>query len=93
MYRLFNVLCWLWTGALECIFQNQYKTLYNLFSPDPAVFCVSNKQVSYREIHTLYSILLYFIYDSVISFFAMDAFTLDKWILIAAFLLDLQHFC
>ena len=24
----------------ECIFHNQHKTLYNLFSPDPAVSCV-----------------------------------------------------
>ena len=41
MYRLFNVLCWLWnirgSGAPECIFHNEHKTLYNLFSPDPAV--------------------------------------------------------
>ena len=26
--------------APECIFHKQHKTLYNLFSPDPAVSCV-----------------------------------------------------
>ena len=49
MYRLFNVLCWLWniyegaprgSGVPECIFHKQHKTLYNLFSPDPTVSCV-----------------------------------------------------
>ena len=33
--------------AAECIFYNQHKTLYNLFSPDLAVFCVADKQVSH----------------------------------------------
>ena len=28
------------SGAPECIFHNKHKTLYNLFSPDPAVSCV-----------------------------------------------------
>ena len=28
------------SGAPECIFHNKHKTLYNLFSPDPAVACV-----------------------------------------------------
>ena len=28
------------SGAPECIFHKQHKTLYNLFSPDPAVSCV-----------------------------------------------------
>ena len=28
------------SGAPECIFHNEHKTLYNLFSPDPAVSCV-----------------------------------------------------
>ena len=31
--------------ALECIFHNQHKALYNLFSPGPAVSCVADKQV------------------------------------------------
>ena len=44
-------------GAPECIFQNQHKTWYNIFSPDPAVFCVADKQVSHREIYILFSIL------------------------------------
>ena len=35
----------------------QHKTLYYLFSPNPAVFCVADKQVSHREIYTLCSIL------------------------------------
>ena len=61
------------SGAPECIFYSQYKTLYNLFSTDPAVFCVGNKQVSHREIYTICSILLHFIYDHVVSFLTMDA--------------------
>ena len=71
MYRLYNVLCWLWniyegaelpsvyfipntkhcitylalSRAPECIFHNKHKTLYNLFSPVPAVSCVVDTQV------------------------------------------------
>ena len=47
--------------APECIFRNQHKTLYNLFSTDPDVSCVCDKLVSHPEIYTLSSILLYFI--------------------------------
>ena len=66
MYRLFNVLCWVMeyirgSKAPECIFHKQHKTLYNVYSPDPAVSCVADKQVSNREIYTLCSILLHFI--------------------------------
>ena len=46
--------------APECIFRNQHKTLYNLLSPDPAVSCVCDELVTYREIYTLCSILLHF---------------------------------
>ena len=49
------------SGAPECIFHNQHKTLYNLFSPDPVVSCVGDKLVSYREIYTFCNILLHFI--------------------------------
>ena len=45
----------------EHIFHNHNKTLYNLFSPDPAVSCVADKQVSHREKYTLCSILLHFV--------------------------------
>ena len=45
--------------APECIFHNQHKTLYNLFSPDPAVSCVCDKLVTYPEMYTLCSILLH----------------------------------
>ena len=48
------------SGALEYIFHNQHKTLYNLFSPDPAVSCLCDKQITHREIYTLCSILLHF---------------------------------
>ena len=43
------------------LFHNQveHKTLYNLLSPNPAVSCVADKQVSHRD--TLFSILLYFL--------------------------------
>ena len=47
--------------APECIFHKQHKTLYNLFSPDPAVSCVADRQVSNREIYTLCSILQHLI--------------------------------
>ena len=30
----------------------QHKILYNLFSPDPAVSCVADKQVSHRVKYT-----------------------------------------
>ena len=43
--------------------------------------------LSHPEMYTLCSILLHFVYESLISFLAMDAFTWDKWILLAAFLL------
>ena len=68
------------SGTTECIFHNQHKTLYNIFSPGQAVSCVVDKQVSYREIYTLCSILLIsFRSRSVVL--AMDAFTWDNWIL------------
>ena len=71
----------------ECLFDNHYKTLYYLFSPDPAVSCVGDKLVSHREIYTLCSLLLHLILEFVI-FLAMDAFTWFKCILIASFLLE-----
>ena len=70
------------SGALECIFHNKHKTLYNLFSPDLGVSCVG----SHPEMYTLCSILLHFVTKCLISSLAMDAFTWDKWILLAAFL-------
>ena len=67
-------------GAPKCIFHNEHKTLYNLFSPDPAVSCVAYTQASHREIYILCNTLLHFIKEYVISFLAMDAFRWDKWI-------------
>ena len=49
------------SGAPECIFHDHHKTLYNIFSTDPAVSCVADKQISHREKYTLCSILLHFI--------------------------------
>ena len=49
------------SGAAECIFHNQHKTLYNLFSPDPAVSYVADTQASHHEMYILCSILLRFI--------------------------------
>ena len=45
LYRLFNVFCWLWNTYEGAELSSVYlitntKTLYNLFSPDPAVSCV-----------------------------------------------------
>ena len=50
-YRLSNVFVLVMeyirgSGAPECIFHNQHKTLFNLLSPEPAVSCVADKQVS-----------------------------------------------
>ena len=83
MYRLFNVLRWLWniyegaelpsvyfiTNTKHCI---TYLALTQLF---PVL-------VSHPEMYTLCSILL----ESLISFLVLDAFTWENWILLAAFL-------
>ena len=88
MFRLFNVLCWLWniyegaelpsvyfiTNTKHCI---TYLALTQLF---PVL-------VSHPEMYTVCSILLHFVLEFCISFLTMDAFTWDKWILLAAFLL------
>ena len=89
MYRLFNVLCWLW---------NIYEG-----SELPSVYFISNTKhcitylaltqlfpvlISHPEMYTLCSILLHFVKEYLISILAMDAFTWTKWILLAAFLLD-----
>ena len=86
-YRLFNVLGWLWniyegaelpsvyfiTNTKHCI---TYLALAQLF---PVL-------VSHPEMYTVCSILLHFVYESLISFLALDVFTWDNWILLAAFL-------
>ena len=67
-------------GVLISIFHDQHKTLYNVhvFSPDPAVSHVADKEVAHREKYTLCSICcILFIEESVISFLAMNAFTWD----------------
>ena len=55
------------SGAPECTFHNEHKTLYYLFSPGSAVSCVADKQVSHHAMCTLRSISLHFIFESVIS--------------------------
>ena len=47
------------SGVPECISNDEHKTLYNLFGPDPAVSCVADTQASHREINILCSILLH----------------------------------
>ena len=49
------------SGAPKCIAHNEHKTVYNLFSPDPAVSCVADTQALDREIYILCNILLHFI--------------------------------
>ena len=49
------------SGAPECIFHYQHKTLNNLVSPGPAASCVADKQVYHREIYTSCSNLQHFI--------------------------------
>ena len=89
MYSLFNVLCLLCniyegaqlpsvyfiTNTKHCI---TYLALTHLFSV----------LISHPEMYTLCSVLLHYVQESLISFLAIDAFTWDKWILLAAFLLD-----
>ena len=54
--------------------------MYNLFTPDPAVYCVADTQALDREIYILCNILLHFIKKIVCHFvLAMDAFRWDKW--------------
>ena len=65
------------SGAPECIFHNKHKTLYNLFSPDPAVSCVADTQTSRHEIYILCSILLHFILEYVILFLAIQMGQMD----------------
>ena len=80
-YRLFNVLCWLWNiyeGAeLPSVYfitnTKHCITYLALTQPFPML-------VSHPEMYTLCSVLLHFI-----SFIALDAFTLDKLILLAVF--------
>ena len=37
--------------APDCMFHNHYKTLYNLFSSDPAVSRVADTEASHRDIY------------------------------------------
>ena len=87
-YRLFNVLCWLWNiheGA-------ELPSVYFITSTKHCITYLALTQllpvlVSHPEMDTLCSILLHFVWESLISSLARDAFTWDKWILLAAFLL------
>ena len=45
--------------APEYIIHSEHKTLYNLFSPNPTVYCVTDTQASHREIYILYSYNMY----------------------------------
>ena len=84
MYRLFNVLCWLWNiyeGA-------ELPSVYFINNTKHCITCLALTQlfpvlISHPEMYTLCSFCL-----GVISFLAMDAFAWDKWILLEAFLLD-----
>ena len=81
--RLYYVLYWLWNiyegiPAPKCIFHNQYKIWYNLFSPYPAVSCVSDTPVLDLEIYILCRISLHSSEESLISLLAMDAFRTEK---------------
>ena len=88
-YRLFNVLCWLWNiyeGA-------ELPSVYFITNTKHCITYLALTQllpvlVSHPEMYILCSILLLFCLGSFISFSAMDAFTWDKWIILAAFLLD-----
>ena len=64
MYRLFNVLWWLWNiyelAVPECIFITNIKHCIFLFSPDQ-LFPVADNQVSHHEIYMLCNILLHLI--------------------------------
>ena len=60
------------------------QTLYNLVRPGSAVSCVADKPVSHCAIYTFVSYCC--ILFRSISLLAMDAFTSDKWILLASFI-------
>ena len=40
-------------GIYKSIFHNKHKTLYNLFSPGPAVSCVADTQASHHVVFHL----------------------------------------
>ena len=94
MYRLFNVLRWLWniyegsklpsvyfiTSTKHCI---TYLALTQLF---PVL--LTRRFHILKYVYTLCSIWLHFVKEFVILSLAMDALTWDKRILLAAFLLD-----
>ena len=61
------------------IFHNKHKILYNLVCPDSAVSCVD---------FTSYNVPFCSILGVSHFFLAVDSFTWDKWILLAAVLLD-----
>ena len=67
------------SSAPECIFHNKHKILYNLVCPDSAVSCVD---------FTSYNVPFCSILGVSHFFLAVDSFTWDKWILLAAVLLD-----
>ena len=89
MHRLFNVLCWLWNiyeGA-------ELPSVYSIATTEHCITYLALAQlfpvlVSHPEMYTLCSILLHFVKEFFISLLAMDAFTCDKWILLAAFKFD-----
>ena len=70
--------------APECIFHNKHKTLYNLFSPDPAVSCVG----SHPEMYTLCSILLLFCLGVSHFFFSHGCVHMGQMDFISSILLD-----
>ena len=88
MYRLFNVLCWLWNiyeGA-------KLPSVYFINNTKHCITYLALTQlfpllVSHPEMYTLCCILLHFVYESLISILALDTFTWEKWILLAEFLL------
>ena len=79
MYRLFNVLCWLW---------NIYEG-----APLPSVYFITNTKhcITYLALTQLFPVLIHILkcthyvafcciaFMGLISFLAVDAFTWDKW--------------
>ena len=76
---------------------------YGIYTRERSVYFITNTKhcitylalpqlfsvlIIHPEMYTLFSILLHFVWESLISILAMDAFTWDKWISLAAFLLD-----
>ena len=92
MYRLFNVLCWLWNiyerAKLLSVYLITNITVYDLYRPDLAVSCVLTSWFQIVKYTHYVAFCCISIRSLSFLFLYMDVVTWDKWILLVAFLLD-----